>query len=290
MISTLLMFAFTTAATSQSAESADDHLARFLKDSDEKSAITSELSGGDPNPDLVRKPERGATSTEVSLTYSQEFLSKGRGVWREGSLGVIHKFSARKVLYGSFVETERFERRDRQANIGFYQPIDEKWTLLLEASASPTHRVLSKWSAMAQVERSLGNGWIAQAGYRRTEFDNAKVNVAKLGVEKYWGMNRAYYSLSVNNLENTGTSPSQRFQYNRYYGENLGNIGMGFSFGREIENVGNNQVLKSDIYNISVNGKHWFNRNWGSGYGFTFHKQGEFYNRRGLQFGIHYKF
>lgn len=234
--------------------------------------------------------DTGPGKTEVAVSYSRESLTNDRGVWHEASLNVVHKFSQRKVVYGSYRETERFLLRDRQAMVGFYQPLDDKWTLLLEASASPTHRVLAKWSGMAQVERSLGRGWIAHAGFRRTELSEAKVNITKLGFEKYWDLNRAAYSLSLNNLQGLGTSPSQRVQYNRYYGREASAVGVSFAFGEEVEKIGPGNVLKSNIRNLSFSGKHYFDKNWGVDYGYTFHKQGNFYNRRGLRIGVRYKF
>ena len=262
--------------------------------------VNSQEGGAADNPDqlisentapvyLKRKNERKG-ATEVSLDYSRQFLTNGRGTWDEASLGVIHKFSRRRVVYASYSETKRFERRDRKAMIGYYQPLDEKWTLLVEASASPTHRILPKWSGMAQIERSFGNGWIGQAGYRRTEHNSAQVNVARIGVEKYWGLNRAAYALSINNLEDTGTSSSHLIQYNRYYGGESSSIGVSFAAGREIENTGPNTVIQSDIYNISFNGKHAVSRSWAFAYGFTQHRQGDLYSRRGLKLGLRFKF
>jgi YaiO family outer membrane protein len=257
---------------------------RFVADDD------APLRNGQRSNSLKKASEAQNGSTEVSIEYSRQDLSNGYGAWNEGSVNVVHKFSQRQVVYGAFVETDRFGKRDRQAMIGYYQPLDKDWTLLLEANASPTHKILPRFSVMAQLERSLGNGWIAQAGFRRTELDTAKVNIAKLGAEKYWGKNRAAYTLSIINLEETGNSASNRIVFDRYYGNDLSSIGVGFSVGREIENIGNSRILQSDIYNLTLSGKHWFNPRFGIGYGYSYHKQGDIYSRRGLNVGLCFKF
>jgi YaiO family outer membrane protein len=143
---------------------------------------------------------------------------------------------------------------------------------------------------MGQLERGFGNGWIGHAGFRRIELNTAKVNISKMGVEKYWGNNRAAYSASLINLQDTGTTGSQRVDYNRYYGTQTSTIGVSTTIGREVEDIGQARVLQSDIYNVSVNGKHWFHKNWALDYGYTFHKQGDIYNRQGAKFGVRYKF
>ena len=220
----------------------------------------------------------------------EESLSNGYGSWRSASINFVHKFSRRKALYGRYSETERFRRRDREVQIGIYQPLSDKWTLLLEGNASPTHKVLPKWSAMAQIERTIDKTWIVKGGYRRTNLNTAKANIAKTEVEKYWGNNRAAYALSVNNLENVGTSPSHRIQYSRYYGERVNSFNVSTAFGRELESLGELGTLQSNIKNLSVSGRHWFKRSLGFSYGFTLHKQGDLYNRQGFNIGLRYKF
>lgn len=256
----------------------------------------------DPEKEPEKKPEKellpvnavkrseARNETEVSVDYSRQWLTNGRGTWDEARIGVVHKFTKRQVVFGSYSETKRFGLRDRTGTLGIYQPLSKKWTLVAEAAASPTHKVLPKWSAMVQIERSLGNGWIAHAGFRRIQNNTAKVNITKLGFEKYWGHNRLAGSTSVINLENTGTSGSARVHYSRYYGNGLSSIGIGIAAGREVENIGPNTVLQSDIYNISVNGKHAFSRRWALGYGYTHHRQGAVYTRRGVTVGLRYKF
>ena len=233
--------------------------------------------------------EERIDETDVSINYSFESLTNNRGDWQEARIDFVHRFTKRQVLYGTYRETDRFNLRDREARIGVYQPLSTRWTLNAEASASPTSRVLPRWSGALGVERSLGSGWIGKSGYRRTERENAKVNTTHFGVDKYWGKNLAAYSFSINNLEGTGTSPSQRIRYSRFYRKDS-SLSVGFAFGEEVEQVGPDTILQSSIKNVSFHGTHRFNPSWSLNYGFGFHRQGQIYDRRRLTLGLRVDF
>lgn len=240
-------------------------------------------------PEKFKPKAERIDETDVFLTYSLESLTNDRGVWQEARMDFVHRFTNRQVLYGAYRETDRFRLRDREASLGIFQPINDDWTVNLEASASPTSRVLPKWSGMAGVERSFGDGWIGKASFRRTEREAAKVNATSFGVDKYWGKNLASYSFSLNNLEGTGTSPSQRARYSRFYNGDS-SINVGFAFGDEVEQIDSNTVLKSSIKNVSLHGTHRFSPSFSLNYGLGFHRQGSIYDRRRVSIGLRLDF
>jgi YaiO family outer membrane protein len=270
-----------------------------LLQSPAESQSSNPTAAPSPTPTIVEKtvgsdsgnPNADESQTEVQVNYTYENLTNNFGDWHTASLDFSHKFKPRQTFYGSYRETERIRQRDREFVAGFYQPLNRKWLLLVEAGASPTHRVLPKWSALAQIERSFKNGWNLQGGYRRVQYNAAKVNLGIFGAEKYWGNNRAAYTLYVNNLESGGTSVSHRFQLNHYYGEPLNSVGASFGFGRELESLGAGRgVLRTDVQSVSVYGNHFFTRNWGANYNVTFHRQGSLYIRRGGTIGVRFRF
>lgn len=236
------------------------------------------------------KKKRSSGKTEVELSYAQESLSNGFANWKSASLSFQHRFSLRKVVYGRYIETERFGKRDRELLLGVYQPLNKDWTLFFEGNVSPTHNVLAKWSAMGQIERTVAKTWIVKAGYRRSVLSTAKANIFRFEGEKYWGNNRAAYTLSINNLENVGTSPSHRIQYSRYYGEQTNSINLSAAFGKELESLGELGVLQSNVKNFTVHGRHWVKRSWALSYGYSVHQQGNVYRRSGGNVGIRFKF
>jgi YaiO family outer membrane protein len=250
----------------------------------------AQTSGGSsPNSTpVVQLDDKPRSELQFSTAY--ESLSNGYENWRTATLDFSHRFRSGHLFYGSLLATERFRQRDRQATIGFYQPVKKNWTLQFEASVSPNYRTLPKWSAFIGVERKLRKGWNISGGYRRTHYRSAKVNLVNSGVEKYFGNYRAAYTLYVSNLQSTGTSASHRFQFNRYYGEFVSSVGVTAAIGRELESLGSSGVLQTGVRSIGISGRHWFNRRWGMNYDAAFTKQGNFYNRRGASIGISFRF
>jgi len=257
-------------------------------------AATVSSPNASPTPFALPSNDKNASpgekKTEIQFNYTYESLTRNLGEWHTASIDFIHYFSKRQVVYGTLLATKRFGQRDRQFTVGIYQPLNRKWTVQLEGGVSPTHRVLPKWSALGQIERSFKKGWNTQVGYRRMHFTSARVNLGIVGVEKYWGNYRAAYTLYVSQLANTGASASNRFQFNRYYGENVSSVGLSAGFGREIESLGNRRVLQTDVQSVALSGRHWVSRHWGINYDASLVRQGNLYTRRGLTFGVRYKF
>jgi YaiO family outer membrane protein len=66
---------------------------------------------------------------------------------------------------------------------------------------------------------------------------------------------------------------------------------MAFSFGREHENLGPTLgILRSKTWSVSFSAKHWMTNKFGLSVDGTIHRQGDIYYRRGLTFGIRYRF
>ncbi len=236
-----------------------------------------------------KAPSPASGTLEVEIGYSYEHLTNGFAPWQSAHLFVGKRFASRQSLYGIYRETSRIGQRDREGMVNFYQPFGRRWAALLEAQASPTHRVLPKWSAFAQVERNFGRGWVGSAGYRRTVFNTAQVNTGVLNVERYFSRYRAAYTLYVSGLEGAGTSTSHRGQFNFYYGEESSTLGVSFAAGREIENLGT-RILRSPVQSFAVQGRHWLHPRWSVNYDFTFHRQADIYTRRGFGVGLRYRF
>ena len=250
-------------------------------------------------PESLNKPQisKGTSETarptserfEVETGYSYDYLTNGFAPWHSAHLFVGKRFASRQSIYGIYRETLRVRQRDREAMVGFYQPLDRRWAVLFEANASPTHRILAKWSALAQVERQLGKGWVGSAGYRRTVFNTAQVNTAVISVDRYFSHYRASYTLNVSGLVGAGTSANHRGQFSRYYGEQSSSLGVSFAAGPELENLGI-RILRTSVQSFAVQGRHWINSRWGINYDATMHRQGAIYTRKGISVGLRHRF
>jgi len=228
-------------------------------------------------------------STEVELKATRDTLGRSYTDWSSAEALLSHRFKDGSSVYGSVRETRRFSLDDDELRAGGYLPLSEDWSALVEGSESASHKVLARWSVLAQLQRRLGDGWDVQAGLRHTEYDVAITNLTILTVERYWRDYRAAFTACAGNLEGTGTFPSGRVQFDYYYGDN-NRIGFSFGAGREAENVGSAGVLVSKVRDAALIGTHWLNRAWAITYATTLHRQDEIYMRHGIELGLRYRF
>jgi YaiO family outer membrane protein len=227
----------------------------------------------------------------VQLNYSTESLSRNLGVWKTASLYVERKFRNRRLVWMNYTVSDRKSIRDRYLEVGIYRPLKNRWAITAEAGVSPTHNFAGKFSVKGEIEKGFANGFVIHGGSRFTAFSTIKATTLYSQTEKYWGSNRAAYTLSVTNITTAGTAPSHRFSYNRYYGERVNNFGVAASVGRENENLGFNLgILRSNTWSVTLSEKHWITKNFAVNINATLHRQGSLFYRRGLNFGFHYRF
>jgi YaiO family outer membrane protein len=228
------------------------------------------------------------TSLDVQIGGSYEALNKGFADWRSFYAQVTKRFAPRKLLYGRFTETRRFSREDQTFLAGTYYPLSERWSMLLEAAASPSHRVVPKWSALVQFERSFPKGWGAQIGLRHSEYNDASPSLGILGVEKYWKVYRAAYVLNVFHLEEDEFSTIHRVQADYYYGDS--NVGIVFAAGRELETLLATGITGSDVVYLYLVGRHWLNSAWAVNHSIGFNRHGDLYTASGITLDLLYRF
>jgi len=261
-------------------------------------AQTLPTQGGDARP--VATPDSNVNTTaqpkpspDLTLEFGADYeaLNNDRPNWQTYFLRFNRKFSSGQMLYGEASVVRRFDQTDPSLMVGWYQSLNKtrSWTTNLEVSGSPTHDVLPAFSFYGQIERNFGKGWLGHAGLRHSHYSEDDVNIGVFGVEKYFKAYRGAYTLYVAHLNGSGTSVSHAFQGNYYYGE-LNSVGIGFAFGQEIESVGHGGFIRTDVREVSLTGRHWFNQKWGLSYVALWHRQGTAYTRSGAQVGVLLRF
>lgn len=234
--------------------------------------------------------DRNAPQTEIEAGYGHESLSKGLDAWRSLYLEGSHKFKDRHTVYGGLRETRRFGLVDNDIYGGLFYPLAPTWTGAVEASYSPTHHVLARYSLGAQVQKILPGGWIAGVGLRHNEYTLTASDVRTFSLERYWGDFRGAYTLFSGKPEGGGAAPAHRFQVNYYYSD-TSNVGLGYTTGREVENVGAPAGLRTtNVTNTMLSGRHALSRNWAVSYDVLTHRQGDLYRREGFRLGLRYRF
>lgn len=236
-------------------------------------------------PGATTEPKR----VEIELNTSYERLNHGYAPWFSLSLDVSKKLANRRVIYGALRETSRFSLRDQEVMGGVYVPLGKRWLAQVEASASPSHRVLAKWSVFGQLGHELGRGWVAQAGFRRTSYNQTNANLSVLTLERYWKKYRAVYAMYVSHLPGVGVATSHSVQANYYYRER-NSLGLTVAAGQELTNLGARGLLRTEARAVALSGRHWLNNRWTVNYDLNWNRQGDIYTRKGARIGFRFHF
>ncbi|MBS1794892.1 MAG: YaiO family outer membrane beta-barrel protein [Acidobacteria bacterium] len=251
----------------------------------EKPAPPAAEKTADP-PDAEKKPKY-----EAHFYFTNETLSRNFGTWRTASVYVQRKFADKQIVWANYRISDRNGTRDQEFVGGFYKPLANKWAVTGEGMYSPTYRFVGKFSVMGEVEKVLPKGYVAHFGTRFTKYTTVAATTGYGMIEKYWGNNRAAYTLYVTKLSNAGTAPTHRLQFNHYYGERVNTFGFAVSYGKEHESLGPTLgILRSQTWSLSFSAKHWLTDKFGVSIDGTLHRQGNIYYRRGLTFGVRYRF
>lgn len=251
-------------------------------------AQTEPLSGGLRLVDTATGLK--APRNELEIGHSRETLSNNLPDWTSSYLLASHRFGDRHVLYGGLRETRRFGLDDSEVHAGLYHPLGSTWTAQLEGSLSQTHEVLPRHSVYGALQKSLPGGWGVGFGIRHNEYTLSGSNVVSLLAERYWGNFRGAYTLYSGKPEGASSGSSHRLQLSYYYADRS-SVGLSYTDGREVENVGPPRgVLASDVRNWTLSGQHWLTPAWALTYDLVNHEQGSLYRRQGLRLGIRHSF
>ena len=144
--------------------------------------LATASAGAQQMPEAVIKSGIAATGlklprTEIELGHGKETLTNNLPDWTSTYLLASRQFGERKTLYGGLRETRRFGLDDTEVHAGLYYPLAATWTSLLEASASPTHEVLARYSVYGELQKNLGSGWGVGLGLRHNEYSLIGTNV-----------------------------------------------------------------------------------------------------------------
>jgi YaiO family outer membrane protein len=224
-----------------------------------------------------------AEPNSIEIGAMQENLDQGFADWQNLDLVASHKWAPRQTIYGELHDFERFSVHDKQLVAGYYHPLGDNTTGLIEFAASADHHFLPEWSILGQVEQQLSAGWGLQLGWRHNEYPQTTSDLVVTTVERYWLNYRAAYSLYLGKPEGAGAASSHRVTFDYYFADR-NSMGVAFSQGKEVENVGG--VITTDVRSVALTGHYWFAPTWSVAMEASRHGQGDLYVRKGIRLGL----
>ncbi|MBI4828482.1 MAG: YaiO family outer membrane beta-barrel protein [Nitrospinae bacterium] len=219
----------------------------------------------------------------MAAGYTYERLTNGYKDWRSAWLRAS-RTGAGGVLYGAARHTERFGLDDSEFQAGLSLPFAAPFSLTVEAGASPSHKVLPRWTALTELGVNAA-GWGLSAGYRRTEYDHSRTDMGIFRLERYVGDLRAAYTFYPVSVESAGSASGHALRLDWFYSD-AGFIGLGYAMGREVESAGAAGLLVSDITEYAVIGRHEVTREWAVLFEAGTHRQAPYYTRDWASLGI----
>lgn len=227
---------------------------------------------------------------ELELGYSYDALSNGYASWQEVYLSGLKQYGKGENIHGAVRNTNRFSLTDQEVSLGGATRLSKDWVLGLDASVSPSHRVLPQWTLDGELYHPLNKHWGVFFGLNHNQYNLSWVNIENVGLEYYWKKCRLAYTFRLSQLQNTSPNgTSHALQLDHYYTDRS-KIGFVVSAGQDVENVGNNQVVLSDIRSFLITGIHWLDSSWGITYGAGVEDQHPFYTRTTGQLGLTHSF
>lgn len=224
-------------------------------------------------------------SSDYEVGYSFDSLDNGFDNWQSAYVEASHTPSPGKAYYVVIESIDRFSERESDFTAGTYVPVDGGWTVLLQGSVAPSANVLPEWTAWAELQRSLTDGWGLRGGFRHAEYSDSRYELLNLGAERYWGNWQAAYTLYIGWPEGADTSVSHLGRLDRYYGAR-NRIGLLAGVGEESESIGGDRLLTTNTRTLGLTGRHWISGTWAVSWDLTWHRQGDVYNRGGVRVGL----
>jgi YaiO family outer membrane protein len=239
---------------------------------------------------LALLPLAGATAQaalplSVEVGHSREVLTGGRADWTESYVRLTQPLGGRDHLWGQLRRTVRFEVEDVEVSSGVAVGLGAGVTGTLDASYSPTSRVLPAWSTGAGLHQALGGGWGVGVGVRHTVYSDVSVDVVSGTVERYYGPFRSAYTLALATVERESSGLTHALAQSYYYGHGSA-ITVGGWAGRQAVVVGVDDIRLASTHALAAWGVHWLPTGVGLSWGVGWARDAELYERTRFQLGV----
>lgn len=231
--------------------------------------------------------ETAAPANTIRVSTSAEHLDNGTPTWTENSVGVQLGMRRHEALDLSATQTRRFGLNDSSAAASFTVPLTTGLAGTVEASASPTHRVLAKRVVGAGLQYEFAPAWLLHLGARNSSFDAASVNQGKVAIEHYFGNWSASAAWSPTRAYGRNAN-SGELRAGYYYGERNA-ITLIVAGGQEAASVPGGVAL-TEVRSAALTGRHWLGQHWAATWAISHTRQGNLYSRSGITLGAQYAF
>ncbi len=226
---------------------------------------------------------------QMSMGLAHEQLSNGLPDWSSATVQMDYHLNARHVVYGYLRHVGRFDKSDDELSLGTSYPVADNWMASVDASVSPGADILPRYAASVRLDHALDDGWVVGFGLRHASYTSTYSDVASLSVERYVKDYRFVYRISTGKAEDAERTVTHGIRVDHYY-QDRSVVGLSLVSGQESESIGLGRLITTDVTAVSLLGEHWFTHSWALRWRVGHHRQGQLYNRTGVDLAIRHRF
>ncbi|MCG2593255.1 YaiO family outer membrane beta-barrel protein [Ramlibacter sp. XY19] len=235
-------------------------------------------------PVLAAAQDSGPVS-HVGVLTEASHLSNGTPDWTSVTLQVGRQWDKRTGVNAELTETRRFGERDTEMAVEGFAPLSPTLTLSGRLAASPTHRVLARDSAGANLQWEFRKAWLLHTGLRHTRYPSVDITEGSVMVEHYFGDFGAL--AGVRSVRGFGTTEYVGELRAAWYYSDTSSVSLIASDGNEASQAGPGSVVLTHVSALALVGKHTLGAGpWLLRYGLHYVRQGSLYNRSGATLGV----
>ena len=234
---------------------------------------------------LAAAPESQQPVSHVGVLTELSHLSNGTPDWTSATLQVGRQWDKRTGVNAELTETRRFGERDTEMAVEGWAPLSPALTLTGRLAASPTHRVLARDSASANLQWEFRRAWLLHTGLRHTRYPTVDITEGSLLLEHYFG-NFGVLG-GVRSVRGFGTTQYVGELRASWYYSDTSSVGLIATDGNEASQAGPGNVVLTHVSALALVGKHTLAASpWVLRYGLHHVRQGGLYNRSGATLGV----
>ncbi len=230
---------------------------------------------------------------EAELDASYDHLTRHHADWWSSSFTLDQSFENRSSWYATFKESNRYSLDDQDLLAGGAIPLSKRWSVLLDASVSPSHNVSPKWFGQGRLRWDLPKGWDLKFGAGHSDYDAGDNNNQVFTLENSTGDWHTGYTYARDHSEGVGgSSHTHTFNVDYRYGHRS-SIGLGYTTGVSALRVGKRaEPVYPHTTEYALNGRQEFGSRspWSLYYRFSWGEEEEQFTRTGVELGLAYRF
>jgi YaiO family outer membrane protein len=220
----------------------------------------------------------------LSVGYGGERLSNDAPDWSQQNV----RFDSQGGTIDWFAElarNERFDTSDATLAAGVsLQPL-RAWRIGGSLADTPDADFLPTREYMLEALRSWSRGFGSEFRFRRREYPADVVSSYSFTGDRYIASFRLAWRVDWSELHGAGSSLGQNLSFTWYPTERR-SIGIALGAGEEIEKVGLDQLLRTDVESITLTGRQTLTSRLELNWWLGSHEQGDFYRRDYAGLGI----